>query len=101
MLEGCDSYRSNRFTSAQIPETAAVSPPNRNKRAKSPAMKDLVSGSNVSGHMPNRKNDAAAMVADHLNTFAARFVRPTGSGVCDGSSGVARLAGLPSCARGD
>lgn len=84
-----------------MPETAAVSPPNRNSTAKSPAMKDLVSGSNVSGHMPNRKNDAAAMVADHLNTFAARFVRPTGSGVCDGSSGVARLAGLPSCARGD
>lgn len=43
----------------------------------------------------------AAMIADHLNTFAARFVRSTGSGVGVGSSGVVRLAGLPSCARGD
>lgn len=53
-------------------------------------MNDSVSGSNVSRHMPNRKNDATAMIADHLNTFAARFVRSTDSRV--GSSGVV-LAG--------
>lgn len=87
----CSLYRRSRFTSAQIPETAAVSPPNRNSTAKSPAMNDSASGANVSRHMPNRKNDAAAMIADHLNTFAARFVHLTGSGV--GSSGVV-LAGI-------
>lgn len=43
-------------------------------------MKDSASGSNVSRHMPNKKNDPTAMIADHLNTFAARFARSAGSG---------------------